>query len=325
MKVSRPGFLAEIAEIEKGNLSPVYLLYGGDLYLEDEAIGAICQSYGRREAGCPEKLFFYGDIDNDREFIDSLFSMGFFASRKIIVYKNIGKLNQSFRSRLLSFIDNPGRDVLLIMTAGSEGKSKLVDKLRDQSKKVKTISTWTPDPSKFDEFARRHLARQNCSITAEALDLLVSLTDDSLSHTIAEMEKLLIYIGERRTINIEDVRLMVGGGKEYDMQNFIDAVARRKIGLSVGIGLALIQTNNSIPFFITQLYDFFINVWDYDGHGQKERFWKKSANYKLGNANYHGSDFGAIFARLRDVDLQSKSLNLSAEEMLIPLLYDIIA
>lgn len=325
MKASRPGFLNEIAEIEKGILSPVYLLYGGDLYLEDEAIKAICQSYGQHGSDCPEKQIFYGEIDNGREFIDGLFSMGFFATRKTVVYKNIAKLDQNMRNRLLNFVDNPDPNILLIMTAGGEGKSTLVDKLKKMSKGVKQISTWTPSPSQFGEFVRRHLDRVNCAIKPDALNLLVDLTDDSLSHTIAELEKLLIYIGDRKAIEEADVRLLVGGDKEYDMQNFIDAVARRNINDSVKIGLALIRANNSIPYFITQLYDLFGGIWDYDGHGQKEKFWKKSNSYKTGNSNYRDADFETIFARLREVDLQSKSLNLSAEELLIPLLYDIIA
>jgi len=323
MKVSRPGFLNEIAEIESGSLSPVYLLYGGDLYLEDEAIKAIYQSYGQHGSGCPEKQVFYGEIDNSRDFIDGLFSMGFFASRKTVVYKNIGKLDQNLRPRLLNFVGSPDPNILLIMTAGSD-KSQLVDKLKD-SKKVKTISTWTPKPDLFGDFVRRHLDRVNCTIKPDALNLLIDLTDDSLSHTIAELEKLLIYIGDRKTIAEADVRLLVGGDKEYNMQNFIEAVARRNLNESVKIGLVLIRTSHSISYCINQLYDLFSGIWDYDGHGQKEKNWKKSSSYKAGHAQYRGADFEAIFTRLREVDLQSKSLNLSDEELLIPLLYDIIA
>jgi DNA polymerase-3 subunit delta len=325
MKASRPGFLNEIAEIEKGNLSPVYLLYGGDLYLEDEAIKTICESYAQGGKGCPENRVYYGEIDSDRDFIDGLFCIGFFAARQIMIYKNIGKLDANWRPRLLKFIANPDRNTLLVMTAGSEGKSTLVDKLKKDTQKVKTISTWTPDPDRFGDFIRRHLERTDTVIDDDALKLLVSLTDDALSHTIAELEKLLIYIGDSKSIKEADVRLLVGGDKEYDMQNFIDAVARRDLNDSVKIGLALIRANNSIPYFITQLFDLFSAIWDYDGHGRTEKFWKKANCYQAGRNNYRVADFPAIFTRLREADLQSKSLNLSAEEILVPLLYDIIA
>jgi len=325
MQVSRTVFIDEMVKIEQGNLHPVYLLWGGDLYLEDEAINSICQAFSQSATGRPEKMIYYAEIDKDREFVDSLFSIGFFANRRIVIYKNINKLESGLRPRLLNFITNPGLNTLLIMTASGEGKSTLVDKLRDISKNIRVISTWTPRPDSFSEFVRRHLERINYQITDEALSLLISLTNDALSHTIAELEKLLIYIDDRKTIEEADVRLLVGGDKEYDMGDFILAVAERDIAESVHIGLTLIRTNNSLPYFITQMYDLFSSIWDYEGHGQKEKFWKKQKCIEAGIKKYRGADFGVIFAKLRDVDLKSKSLNLSQEELLIPLLYDIIA
>lgn len=325
MKASRAGFLSELQKIEQGDLNPVYLLWGGDLYLEDQAINSIYQAYSQQEGGGTEKLIFYGEIDKDREFIDSLFSIGFFATRRVIIYKNIGKMESNLRTRLFKFIENPGQNTLLIMTTGGEGKSSLVEQIKKMTKTVKTISTWTPDPKFFSEFVRRHLNQKNYEITDEALNLLILLTDDSLSHTIAELEKLLIYIDDRKTIEEADVRLLIGGDKEYDMWEFVMAVAERDIRNAVKIGLALIRTNTTIPYFITQLYEFFSSIWDYEGHGQKEQFWKKQKCVKAGLKNYRNADFGMIFAKLRDVDLKSKSVNLYPEDLLIPLLYDIIS
>jgi len=324
--MSKRDFLGELARIEQGYLDSVYLLWGGDLYLEDEAINTICQTFCKQSAEKPEKLIYYGGVDSDLEFIDNLFSMGFFARRRIIIYKNIGNLGPNLRSRLFNFIENPGNDTLLIMTADGEIRSSLVDKLRKELRKVKTISTWTPtDPSNFAEFVRHSLQKSKYSIQPTALKLLVELTDDTLSHTIGELEKLLIYIGDRKTIEEADVRQVVGGDKNYDMINFIEAVARRDSADAIKIGLALIQADTLISYFTFQLYDLFSAIWDYEGHGQREKFWRKGDCYKLGIENYKQADFGAIFTHLRNVDLQSKSLkNLSAEDLLIQLLYEIV-
>lgn len=325
MAMSKSDFLSELARIEQGHLDAVYLLRGGDLYLEDEAINTICQAFGKQESERPEKLIYYGGVDSDLEFIDNLFSMGFFARRRIIIYKNIGNLEPNLRARLFNFIENPGQDTVLIMTADGESHSSLIEQLRKESRKVKMISTWTPKSSRFDEFIRRHLQKSQYSIRPEALKLLIELTDDALSHTIGELEKLLIYIGERKIIEEDDVRLIVGGDKNYDMINFLEAVAHRDITKAIKIGLALIQADASIPYFTTQLYDLFSGIWDYEGHGQKEKFWKKSNCYELGIKNYKQADFGAIFTCIRNVDLQSKSLNLNKEDLLIQLLYEIIS
>ena len=50
MAMSKSDFLSELARIEQGHLDAVYLLRGGELYLEDEAINTICQAFGKQES-----------------------------------------------------------------------------------------------------------------------------------------------------------------------------------------------------------------------------------------------------------------------------------
>ena len=317
-------FFVELRLIENGRLESVYLLNGGDFYLEEEAINSLCEAFYKE--GSAERLVFYGNGDNDDTFIQSLLSVGIFSLRQVVIYKQIGKLPVSYRKTLLTYLKKPDVNILLIMVHdGQKGGSFL----NDLKRLVHVIPTWTPRTEKFPDFILRALTKNGIDISADALELLVDSTNDSLSHAFSELEKVIVFIGERKTISIKDVRKVVGGSKDFRMSDFIDAVCQRNLKSALIIFKALIETGANTPYFVSSLYNFFFNVWAYpDVHKKKreEVFYKKKqiAKYRAGYGNYSDSDFGHIFRMLTDVDLKSKSVNLSTEDLMVPLLYEII-
>ncbi len=321
-----PTYFEELELIEKGEIKLIYFLYGDDLFLQEEAIRSVCQSF-IKTGGLPERKVFYGGEKTDDSFIQSLVSVGMFSSRQIVIYKNINQIPISFRKQLLQYFDNPDTNTLLILTADGQKKSKFIESLKRISR---VISVWTPQPRSFPSIVLGYLEKKGCEIKPDALDLLVSSTDDTLSHTFSELEKVLVFVGERKSINIDDIRFIVGGSKKYQMSDFIDAIGNGDLYNSINICITLIETGIKAPYFVSSLYNYFVNVWAYPevhmnaSEGKPWMRWKIT-KYGKGYENYKNSDFGFIIDRLTDVDLKSKSVNLSTEELMIPLLYEIVS
>jgi len=321
-----PTYFEELELIEKGEIKPTYFLYGDDLFLQEEAIKAVCQSFSKT-GGMPDRKIFYAGERTDNSFIQSLGGIGMFSSRQIVIYKNINQISISVRKQLLQYLDNPDVNTLLILAAVGQKKSKFIESLK---RKSRVISVWTPQLGSFHGIVFRYFEKKGYKLAPDALELLVSSTNDSLSHTFSELEKVLLYIGERKSIDADDIRFIVGGSKKYQMSDFIDAVGNRDLYNSVNICMLLIETGIKAPYFVSSLYNYFVNVWaypevhiKYSGVKPWEKW--KILKYRKGYENYKNCDFGFIINRLTDVDLKSKSVNLSTKELMIPLLYEIIS
>lgn len=314
--------LEEIENIKRAPLRPAYLIYGNDEYLEKLVTKTLCQVFRERSGSAVEHHFFYGDNDEDAAFFDQLTTFGMFSNRKIIVYRNIGKLDTQYRDRLIEYLKHLVPEVLLIMIAPADVKAKLVDTLRRMDN-LAVIAVWVPTPENYPRFVSRLISGQGYEIDPEALNLLATMTNDNLSHTMAEWEKICLYVGDRKKITVQDVQIVVSGTKEYDMNDFIEAIARRDSNEAVRICLALLQADVSVPFFITQLYDLFVNTWAYGKIDLNGVFWRKKKMYEEAAKKFRSADFGAIFRALRKVDLMSKTTNLK-DELMVPLIYEIL-
>jgi len=319
--------LDELEKIEKGALAPVYLLYGNDLYLEEEAINTLSAAFNRDSKGSVEKQLFYGTEKNDDPFIQSLVNIGMFSSQKIVIYKDLPKLSSTYRKSLLKYLDRPEPSTLLILTSGEGQKSSLFTNVKKHLS-VKTLSIWSPSENQFPALIQRKIKKNGLSITPDALDTLVLSTNDSLSHAFAEVEKISVFVSDKKEIDVDDVRTVIGGDKSFQMSDFLTAVEQRNLYEAIHICLALIETGVDTPYFISSLYSFFVNVWAFMQINTKSLSYfpaeKRRLQYERAYKKYREHNFKALFALLLETDIKAKSTSIKNENLMIPLIYQLL-
>jgi len=318
--------LDELEKIDGQSLNRVYLLYGNDLYLEEEAIQTLSAAF-ENAYGSAAKIQFYGAERREEEFIQSLVNINMFSTRQIVIYKDLSKLPPTHRKSLVAYLDHPEPTTLLILTTKSGSGTSLFKKLKE-SNAVTTLSTWSPSPNQFPLLIQQKLQRKGFSITPDALNTLALATNDTLGHALAEMEKIMVYLGDRREITIDDVRLVSGGEKSYQISDLLNAMEQRNLYNSIHICTALIESGNSASYLISSLYNFFVNVWAFKQihHGKKLRYYPaelQRQQYERAYANYANHDFAALFKALQEADLKTKSTQIKAENLIIPLIYQL--
>ena len=320
--------LDDLKKIETGELGASYLLYGNDLYLEEEVISSLSEIFIQKASTPTDKNVFYGLEESGDAFIQSLINVGMFASRQVIIFKEITKLPARYHKSLLNYLNNPVPGILLIMTAAGGQKSTHFNKIKKHPA-VTTLSIWSPSSYQFPALIQRKLEKEGYTITPDALDCLAESTNDSLSHAFAEVEKILVYMGNRPEVTIEDVRAVVGGEKNYQMSDFNQAVADRDLYQAIHICLALIDTNNDTPYFVSSLYRLFVNVWAYqqihaDTNPSYYPMKKRQDLYKKAYNNYTDQDFSKVFDKLLEVDLKAKTTSINAKDLMIPLILELL-
>lgn len=321
-------FFSELNKIEKGKLDPVYILIGDDFFLQQAILKALYQSFD-----CDNREIFYGKSQTSskdeiaNKFLEELYSVGLFSNKKIVVFKDIDKIKRKYHQRLLSYFSSIDPNILLIMTADNK-RSGLVKKIM---KKATDITVYTPFPNQYEKFVSKLISRMGYKIEPKAQNILISETNDSLTHTFSELEKVLVSLEKGELITADKVKKVVGGEKQYQMYDFLDAVGNKNYYQAINICITLIKNGASVPFFATTLFNRFLDIWAYRQihHPDKQKkpyFIRKKLN-KLQKANniYKNADFGYIFTKIREADLKGKSTSLKVEDIIIPLIFEIIS
>lgn len=314
------GYFKELKHIEKQKTNPVYLLHGDDIFLKQEFVRTLF--IAGPEA---EKKIYYGNQgkNEDVDFLDSLVSFGLFATKKIIVYYEIEKLNTKYRGKILKYVTNPDKNTVLVLIA-EKNNQKFI---KDIMKYTKYLKVWTPFPENYVEFVQEQINRMGFDVTVEAVNQLVSMTSDSLHHTFSEFEKVIINTGYHRKITSDDVKNIVGGEKKYSMYDFVDAIGNKNFYKAIDICDVLAQMGTKAPYFIISLFSFFTDMYVCFSEDVNQMFsynWKRKKQIVKSIGKYRDSDFRKIFSALHDVDIKGKSTGLSTQELIVPLIYEII-
>ncbi|MDC0088191.1 DNA polymerase III subunit delta [Akkermansiaceae bacterium] len=156
--------------------------------------------------------------------IQSLQTLPFFGGGKTVWLKNVNFL-ASDRTSMAEATKNGAEDLLeclkiglpediaFIISASSMNKSRALCKFLYAEAKVQSYDK--PDVSRdgwqeqVAQLVRARADQHTLSFQAEALELFVMLAGEDTRQINSELEKIDIYLGDRREVTEEDVRLLV--------------------------------------------------------------------------------------------------------------------
>jgi len=206
----------------KRDVKPIYAVSGDDAYLRDESIRAI----GRLAVGGGEGETAVSRVAGDHaklaDVLDEVRTLPFLAKCRVVVVDNADPFVTAFRKELEAYAEKPSRSGVLILSAkswpGSTKLAKQVDKVG------LAIECKTPDerdlPAWLIELAK---ARGKTKLDADAARLLVDLVGAEVGLLASEVDKLIVYVGDRGQIRREDVAKMVGSGRIEKIFAVVDA------------------------------------------------------------------------------------------------------
>jgi DNA polymerase-3 subunit delta len=107
------------------------------------------------------------------------------------------------------------------------------------------------------ERAQALFTKAQCRIGAAALDLFLEKVGTDTRQLVSEAEKLILYLGDRKEITVEDVKSITSAAAEAITWDFTDALGERRLSEAIRILRQLIFQGESpvaILFAIESLY-----------------------------------------------------------------------
>lgn len=172
---------------------------------------------------------FYGSDSRPMDWISEASLVPFCGDRRVVVVRNLLKSEEP--PKTLEFeVPSTG---LLILVADPEGgddfkQKKQLSQLSIWSKWVKSQSgvhlEYKIDPKKTREFLKSKALQSEKKLSPKALETLVERTSGSYSEANQELQKLILYVGERIEISYQDVEAIVMPTIEWNVFKLIDAI-----------------------------------------------------------------------------------------------------
>jgi DNA polymerase-3 subunit delta len=229
-------------ELKKGKLRPVYLLYGGEPFLEEALLQEIKTATVQPATADFNFHVFGAEKDQIPQALAVAQTQPFFAERRLVIVKDCpifaaarGKKGEESSEEdedpkagggeemLLAYLKSPVQSTCLVFISDSVDSRKKVSKAV-----IGTGGAVECKPFKPDEAIHWAEARATSiygkKLNDSAARLLIEKLGADLRLIDNEIQKLSLYVGDAKQITVPDVDTAVGGVAETEIFRLTEAV-----------------------------------------------------------------------------------------------------
>lgn len=258
-----------IAEWKKKVFKPVYWLEGEEEYFIDKVVDYAEHKILKESETGFNLTVFYGKDANWPDVINACRRYPMFSERQVVLLKE----GQQMRDieKLEPYIENPLGSTILVVSYKEkkvDGRTKFAKLLKEKGVLLSTKKIYE---NQLPEWTQEIVASHGYEITTKALMLLVDHIGNDLSRIENEVEKILVNLGTRKTINEDDIERFIGISKEFNVFEFQNALAAKDLSSCMRI-IQYFEANPKaapIQLIMPSLYIFFSKL--YMIHGLNSR------------------------------------------------------
>ena len=220
-------------QIEKGPLSPAYLLAGEEGYFIDRALARIV---GRALSGAPRDFnydVFYGKESRGDEVAAQAQSLPMMADARVVVLKEADKLRDF--APVAAYLKDPSPSTVLVLTAENADRGKERTLTQAVSGSGVSVHFYHPFESELPRWIRTLAGESGYTVEEDAASYLVDVLGGNLALIEAELNKVFNFLGDRKKVRYEDVKESVGEFGLPLVFDLIDAAAYKRPGEAVEV------------------------------------------------------------------------------------------
>lgn len=248
-------------DLKNNQFKGVYLLYGEEAYLK-----RLYKNKLRAALTAPDDsmnyTYYEGKGINPNEIIDMAETMPFMAEKRLIVIENSGFFKNKC-DELADYFEDPSDSTCFVFVeAEVDKRSRLYKRVKERGRIAELNAQ---DEKSLVRWIVGSLNKENKKITQSAAALFLTKTGADMENIQKELEKLICYVGERDSINIEDVEAICTTVITNNIFEMIDAIAKKQQKKALELYydlLTLKEPPMRILFLITRQFNLLLQVKD---------------------------------------------------------------
>ena len=297
-------------------IEPCYLVQGEDILLYDKALELIKDACNLQ---LEEFNFIKFDEDsfNGDAVIDTLQTLPMGSQKKIVLLKNVTKLSEDFKKKLIAYLKNPVLSSCLVIFDFFNKFDFIISE---------KVSAKRLDEKSLAEIIEKEITDSGKLIKKDAVELLISYCCDYYSLIHNELQKLKSC--NRDVIETRDIENMVTREVEYTVFELTEALSKKDADKAVSL-LNLMDKDTKAFSLIANHFRrlFFVSISkESDADLSKLLGVKEFAVVKARQLakNFSKIQLKNIYELLDDVDLYIKNGQMQIENALYYLIFGIL-
>lgn len=203
-----------IAGLKKGPVASLYLFYGEEEFLIQEAVNLIINKAVNPAASDFNFNTFYCRDTPAAEIVNLCQTLPFMSEKRLVIAKELEAFKSADLDELVSYLSDPSPSTCLVMLS-SEG--------RYDKKSVIAAVEARGIVTRFFPLLDREIVpwietwgrTRGISIQRDAAQFLLQTLGNDLQKIDNELQKVVIYIKEKKAVTLDDMKTVVGDFREY--------------------------------------------------------------------------------------------------------------
>jgi len=235
-----------LESIEAGKWESFLFLFGEERFFQTEIIGRLTEKLLTPDNRDFNYECFDASESRPEAWIESARTLSFFGGQKLIVVRNLHNASLSSEKanrnasispdevdRLMAYLSKPLPEACLVITADKIDRKKKLHKFLEKCPGAVDCSP--PSEGFLVSWLKKRAQEKGYTLSPSAANLIVERVGNRPGILAQELEKTLIYAGEKKTVSEEDVSQLVGELKMESAFMLIDALKGKKLETALRI------------------------------------------------------------------------------------------
>ncbi len=198
------------SQLKQGPVPAAILLYGQDQGLVARAAESVCQMLPEALASEFDfEIFFGGDLDEER-FLNTCRGYPLFVPQRLVHLKEANRLTPAASATVVKYVKSTAPSTLLLVTADNLETKNLLRKGFETDKAAWCVPFYPLEGRDRMNWIRSQVIFKGFSVDNDALALLTERLSGDTRAADQELEKLVLFMGDKRRIGLEEVLSVVG-------------------------------------------------------------------------------------------------------------------
>lgn len=247
--------------LRSGNFAPIIFFHGAEDFLIEECVDAIIERVVNPANRGFNLDVVYGSKADPKDVVAHASSFPMLGEKRVVLVKEFEKLVSTEPSREIfsAYIDKPlDSTVLLLVSLEPDLRRK---PFTDLKKKAEVVECKPFYDNQIPPWIAQRIKDQGKEANAEACRLLQAYVGNSLRALQNEIDKLFVFVGEKKMVTHEDVAAVVGASKGFTVFELQNAIGKKDTREAVRIVERMVEAGQPPQMIIVMLARFFTQLW----------------------------------------------------------------
>jgi len=305
-----------IKSIEKGDIRPLYYLYGEESYLIEKGVKQLLSRLVSADLRDFNLNVYYGNECTGEDVVAAAQTLPMFAEWRVVQVKNSDKLSVAALETLAAYVQDPSPSTCLILQGEKiDQRKKFFVEMKKRGELVEFKRLYE---NQLLPFIRSEAAEQGKKFQPAAAELLICLSGNNLQDLVSQIEKIILYAGSRDIIELDDVKAVVSDTRVDSVFELANSLGEKNLDKALRNLHALMYDGEAPLLILAMLTRHFRQLWKV-----RELVERKVPSQEIGKAagvhpyflqgivrqckNYRVAELREVFERFFTLDFALKS------------------